>query len=327
MPTVFIHCGAGKTGTSFLQVLFARYEAELRASGVIYPKNAHHEAAREGRVTSGNGIEMANYLSPDLPHRIADKNAFPEQFDQLLADADGADILYSSEFINFSDTARAGKIKETIDRHGYRPRIIYLVRDVGSAAISSYSQGVKRSGYTFDFYQFLGKWTLPYRQEIRAQKEAFSRSDLSIYNYEVEKDKLAELFFRDILKATFVPQERTTVNRSLTAKELELLRVMNATYPPDKARRLATFTSNALLELEKPTSNRIDQTAFDILSQRFARDVDFVNRFVTRGEGICISRDVAPDSEPVVLDDFETSVMAILGKLVEAVDRPGRRRG
>ncbi|RFU12431.1 hypothetical protein DZD18_12020 [Rhodobacteraceae bacterium W635] len=71
MPTVFLHCGAPKTGTSYLQVLFARHAQDLQAEGIHYPLKAFTEGASDGRITSGNGILMANYLRPSLPPFIS----------------------------------------------------------------------------------------------------------------------------------------------------------------------------------------------------------------------------------------------------------------
>ena len=84
MARLFLHGGAPKTGTSAIQVLLARHAEALAERGVVYPEGHLFEAARRGEVTAGNGLAMANYLNPDLPHAIPDKDAFPDTFAKHL---------------------------------------------------------------------------------------------------------------------------------------------------------------------------------------------------------------------------------------------------
>ena len=155
MTKIFIHCGAPKTGTSFLQVLFARYAEDLEAGGIIYPENSYSALAKAGKITSGNGIEMANFLNPNLPHIIADKEAFPEDLKRTITEAAGKSLLYSSEFIMFADSERSKRLAKVISDAGYTPQVLYCIRDIGRAATSSYSQAVKRHGETRSFRDFV----------------------------------------------------------------------------------------------------------------------------------------------------------------------------
>ena len=177
MPTIFIHTGAGKTGTSYLQVLFARYRDELAAGGVLYPEDQSLRDAQKGKITSGNGVIMANYLRPHLPHQIKDKEAFLGEFGHVLETAAGKDILYSSEFINFPDNERSKNVREAIDRAGYTPRLIFFVRDIGAAALSVYSQEIKRSGETRLFSEFLATWDPSYRAHANNYLREFGREE------------------------------------------------------------------------------------------------------------------------------------------------------
>lgn len=104
---------------------------------------------------------MANFLKPDLPHRISDKDAFLGEFEKELIAARGANLLYSSEYLSFPNSERTNRLKDVIRRYQYDVRIIYLVRDYAAAAYSTYSQLVKRSGEHRDFSTFLSDWRPP----------------------------------------------------------------------------------------------------------------------------------------------------------------------
>ena len=80
MKTVYLHCGAAKTGTSFLQTLFAKHSEDLISEGILYPFNKFVSGAEKGNITSGNGVPMANYLRPGLPHAITNKDLFLQNY-------------------------------------------------------------------------------------------------------------------------------------------------------------------------------------------------------------------------------------------------------
>ena len=143
MPTLFIHAGAPKTGTSYLQVQFARHAAELARLGLVYPDGRDVDQARLGRITSGNGLAMANYICPHLPHPIADKDAFLADFQRHLSEAAGRNVLYSSEWLRLDPGERTAALARTAAGFGYDIRFIYLVRDFAPAAYSAYSQQIK----------------------------------------------------------------------------------------------------------------------------------------------------------------------------------------
>jgi len=315
MPILFIHCGAPKTGTSFLQVLFARYAAALADAGIVYPETSSHAAASAGEITSGNGVEMANFLDPTLPHEIVDKEAFPDELRRIAKAANGCHLLYSSEFISFVDTERSARLVATITEIGYTPRIVYCVRDIGRAAISTYSQQVKRHGESRSFRDFLAGWDPYYEWNLQCKIRNFGQDNVRIYNYEEHRGRLAELFFRDILELDFVPYETERINRSLTLKELELMRTLNGHFPVPHREGLSTFVSDALMKISYKDQNiPLSTDEFELRESRFSQTVDFINNHI-RGQPIQICDRIESRSAALV-DDFELGVMAILARLM-----------
>lgn len=318
--TVFIHCGAPKTGTSFLQVLFARYSEQLAASGIFYPENSFHAQARAGGITSGNGIELANFIDPSLPHRIENKGAFPAMMRRLLENDKVRSVLYSSEFIAFSHQGRSDRVARIIKQCGYVPRIVFFVRDYGPAALAGYSQMVKRHGETRSFNEFLRTWNPNYMSLIQAQIRAFGPDAVTVLNYERSKQNLAQVMFRDVLGMDFVPKENPRINRSLGAGELRLLRLMNERYPQAHRGQLSTFVSDTLMETAAPPSQpQLTLDDYQLLRDRFAGEIDKINGLID-GPGIMISDKMAETSAEPPLSEFDTAMITLLARLVTAVN-------
>lgn len=316
MHTVFLHCGAPKTGTSYLQVLFAKHVDDLLANGIKYPLNSFVDGAKDGKITSGNGVEMANYLRPNLPHRIADKAAFAQTFDRLLAEADGGDLLFSSEFLVFPDNDRTADLVALIAKHGYSARVIYMVRDYANVARSAYSQNVKRQGEKARFQEFIETWDPHYTHHINLMEKAFGAEALWIHNYEEHRDDLARLVFHDLLKCAVPVAETGIINRSLNDKELELLRQFNKN-AARKDSATSSFASDALMKIAGGLGGEYvpSRAEYDILHRRFAGSIEHINARVT-GRPIKISNGFTEERAEVELDDFERFTMAILHKLV-----------
>lgn len=316
MPKVLIHAGAGKTGTSFLQVLFARHHEEMKLRGIIYPEDSSMSEARSGAVTSGNGVRMANYLRPNLPHNIADKDAFPADLKQHLEAANGQDVLYSSEFIVFPDNARSEVVRNTIIKAGYTPEIVFFVRDLAAAAYSVYSQQVKRGGETRSFGEFLQDWDPHYKAHIAGFEQVFGRASMRIFNYDLQKKDLAGLFFRDVLGLDFGPPSDLRVNRSLTLKEIELMRLINQQIPEQRRAMVSTFVSNALIKTPKAEVEPVlSQAEYQLLERTTGQTIDYINSFI-EGDGIKISRLPPADRSTAEVSDFETAVTTILAQLI-----------
>ncbi|MEP9385685.1 hypothetical protein [Mesorhizobium sp. KR9-304] len=321
MPELILHAGAGKTGTSLLQVLFARHAEQLERDKVIYPRGFLSDEAAAGYITSGNGVAMANYIRPHLPHDIGDKEAFIGDLGRELSGARGKHVLYSSEFLVFEPGERSNAIATVAARNGYTPRVIYFVRDFGPAAFSTYSQLVKRHGETRSFSEFINDWNPHYRERIEQACAVFGPERVEVYNYDEKRDELAAFFFRTLLRCQVVPPENPIVNRSLSAKETELLRYMNAALASNAAQ--ATFLSDALMEIATETVPEpllLTQSEADLLESSFQSDLAYINGLI-RGRPCVIAQAVGDQRQQIELTEFERATAAILAKIVSVIVR------
>lgn len=324
MPTVYFHPGAPKTGTSYLQVLFARHIKEMARHGLVYPENDFVTGAREGQITSGNGVELANFIRPELPHRIDDKSAFLGHLDRLLQNGDGRDFLFSSEFMVFQSNERTDALIDCLKKNKYDAKVIYLVRDFSKAARSSYSQQVKRAGEDRTFEEFIKKWDPYYLHHINLMNAAFGRDNVSIFNYEEHKSRLANLFFKDFIGID-VKIENTDqteiINRSLDNKELELLRIFNEFSGGGNAFS-STLISDALMKIPSTAREKFVATPeeFEILSSRFGGAIDKINSQL-RGRKISLADDVKPADRQVHLSEFERFTVAALAQITKSIRR------
>ncbi len=319
MPKVFIHAGAPKTGTSFLQFLFAKYADQMRDAGLAYPPDPSLERARKGRVTPGNGVALARCVNPWMPPAELDRDAILAELRGVLAAHAGLDILFSTESIYFRDPGRSEALLQMIRGEGFEPHAVVALRDYAGYARSAFGQSVKRRGEARDFGEFLETWDPAYGSRLAALDRHFPPERLHLVNYDRNRHRLAELYFRDILGLGFVPGDTAVINRSLTAKEIELLRVMNASYPAETREKLATFASEALLAVDRPSDDfALTSAEAAILERRFGAELEKINAR-PQAPGIRLYSRIGPDRAPLELGDFEISVMSILARIVAAV--------
>lgn len=222
MPTLFLHVGQGKTGSSFLQAAFAASAGALFEAGIRYPAHAGgHERALSGGVTSGNGALLANAFAGE------------EQLTALLGDGAGADLLFSREQLSY-ELLRDG-VLEHLERAGHtagfdRISVLLFIRDPVEHASSDYSQKVKRKRSRDSIEDHFRTCVYPENAALMltaiAQRPTI---DVTVRNYSRVRDGLldctAEWLGIDSAQLARPAVER--INRALTPDELRLVRRLN----------------------------------------------------------------------------------------------------
>src|SRR5574337_886262 len=81
MKEIILHLGMPKTGTSALQVFFARNHAALQECSIDYLQIGEFGLGLKGSISSGNGSHLARTLLPAAaPARIADGEHHEREF-------------------------------------------------------------------------------------------------------------------------------------------------------------------------------------------------------------------------------------------------------
>jgi hypothetical protein len=319
MPTLFLHMGAGKTGTSALQVAFAQNTKELERAGVLYPSDASVDDAELGKITSGNGLTLARYANPDssVLNQIQLIGA-QRAFDRALKTQ--SNLLYSSEFFQNFKTEPLKALVQRAAKAGYETKIIFYIRSIAGHAASVYSQTIKRQKSEMSFMEFLEKrYKNHFLQFIQRSTEVVDRKNLLIYNFDATRKNIFGHFLQEALsidnsKHTFSYPKN--VNRSLSPFEMEFMRYLNARF---EKRYQSAFVSDALIYAHSETESEFTITPSEMafLRAQYSTTVDALNEYVI-GEKLLLCDSSATEGErpAIQLSEFERSVLSIIAKLV-----------
>jgi hypothetical protein len=150
MSTVYLHVGAPKTGTTYLQSVLWKNRRLLREDGILYP-GEHHlfhtHAALNLREIHG---EFAGYRNP----------AVPGAWRRLAAEArdwDGT-VLVSQELFSPAEPAHIERALESLDFADVH--IIYTARDLARQVPAAWQEDLKNRK-TLTFAEFLENLQAP----------------------------------------------------------------------------------------------------------------------------------------------------------------------
>lgn len=217
MSTVYLHIGYPKTGTTYMQAVLRKNAARLGDHGIAYPLYDKRQLT-DSTITSGNG----NFLIEDAARR-----------QKFLKEQDPRrHLLISSErlSVEIARTDNLGDLIADLKRMGYdRFKVLLLLRNPIEYAASSFQQGIKRGGRTNDIAAHFDEFSLGGLLLSLKKLEAAEGLELRILNYGNWRDRLSEVL-RDWLELPFdlEPPQTRTINRGLTASELNLQRMLNA---------------------------------------------------------------------------------------------------
>lgn len=128
---VFLHIGAPKTGTTYLQGLLALNQRALQRNGILYPatrSGAHHTAVWDLR---------------DTPHQRRDAKGIAGAWARLVDTAnswDGAAVLLSSELFVY---ANATQVRRALSAFSAPVHVIYTARDLARQVPAVWQERVK----------------------------------------------------------------------------------------------------------------------------------------------------------------------------------------
>jgi hypothetical protein len=274
---VFIHIGAPKTGTTYLQKVLAKNRDDMEAAGVLYPRvgrEAHHSAVWSVRKTFAETDKGA---------------AFADHWERLVRESldwTGDTVVISSELFCFS---RRRKISEIVSAFvGAEVHIVYTARDLMRQVPAVWQEQVKNRevmGYQDFLVDLLGGRRSPLAtmfwngQDAPAVLQRWSRGLDPSHVHLVTAPRSGEptdLLWKRFaavigIEADRYPSDLPAANTSLSITAAETLRRYNERHAADlpilEYRRLvrrrldpafaATLTDGSRLPLTRAQRNTI----------------------------------------------------------------------
>ena len=238
---LFLHIGHGKTGTSAIQSSLAIASDNLRGKGINYPIGSTlRDRASRLEITSGNWEPKSDVSLSDELLSIAEQNQ------------DDSAIILSSESLFWlipELIKNKSQWENQLDLH-----IILAVREIEEMLSSEYQQRVKRHGDAMPLEQFIRARHFVSSHHEKAAEVIGLMSEKNItntiINYSQHKKDISQVIFKLIGAEELYPAEQMSgaiINRSLSAKELEILITINALYY-NKYPWISTKISDALIK-------------------------------------------------------------------------------
>lgn len=143
-PTIYLHIGAMKTGTTFLQKLMFANQDNLRAAGCLVAGESTHEQALAARDI----LRGASIADPEV--RAKCEGRWSKLCQEMLAHQGPS--LFSMEFLSFADRAKAERVVGSLA--GADVHVVLTVRDAARALPAQW-QTLCRNGGTVAWPQFV----------------------------------------------------------------------------------------------------------------------------------------------------------------------------
>lgn len=139
---VYLHIGAPKTGTTYLQAVLARSRQGLRDRGVLYPPavaDAHHTAAWDLRGTPAQRKD-AQGIDGAWPTLVTRANAWQ-----------GHTVIISTEMLVYCDDAQVATAVGAFDAELH---VVYTARDLVRQVPAVWQERIKNQ-QTLTYHEFL----------------------------------------------------------------------------------------------------------------------------------------------------------------------------
>lgn len=225
MTTLYLHIGAPKTGSTFIQSSLRLSMEVLKESGLVYPRG--WEAGGIGQLswTEGNG---ARFLDSKIETYNVIRSSFSDQFHGLV---------FSSELLlnKFSTPKYRQKLEKALEYFNFsKVRILLFLRDPIDAAVSMWLQVVKRNGCVDNMATFLtDSGYIEKHMKLTAQAleslSQMNRVDVIALNYTKFKGDILGAVGRwlEIDKKRLITPKAEAINRSLDSGEVRLQLELN----------------------------------------------------------------------------------------------------
>lgn len=186
-PTVYLHIGINKTGTTAIQRHLQMKRRDYRKLGLLYPKTA--EAVSAHYVLSSSLGFHYHYMPAEWRRGV---DELRQKFERELRDWSGRAIVFSSE--NFVLKCPVEPVREFFD--GWPTKVIVYLRRHDHWWMSSYTQTLKMRamppwprgvvGY-IEFSKKQKKYFARYRELVDRWADCFGKENVIVRPYEEQQ--------------------------------------------------------------------------------------------------------------------------------------------
>jgi len=273
---LFLHIGAGKTGSSALQNWLHENHENLKRKGIFYPL-FDQKIKNPYQITSGNGvIFIKKYLLNASLDDFFTTNTF-QNFNLLL----------SSELFQKIEEIDLLYLKNIALSYGYEIEIILFVRNLYDMAYSSYQQLIKKHLYIKSFEEYVNSIEKFQQFEVLKKYETVFEN-INVIHYNSCLGLGIDSALCEVLKISCLPKMKNKkVNRSLSIFESELLKQINKLIIDNK---IPTHVSSDILHMlinknpEKETELIFTEKLLHQFS-KFQKDIEELNtKYLTQNK-------------------------------------------
>lgn len=319
MKKIFLHIGAGKTGTSALQSHFVLNKQHLEKSNYYYPASKNELRAKNLKITAGNGIDMSQLLK----QKDCNIDSIEALASQYIQDANGKDIIISSEILTLFQPHCAKVFKDIANRSGYEVIVIFYVRAIADHLLSSYHQQLKRHVYSKKFGVFIRNRKNDFLETISKCIDVFGKNNLIVKNYDVVKSDIFLDFMENVLEIENLEDltvKNKKINRSLTQFEVALMRHMNMSFDNFQD---STFISDALIygDPNAKYDMSISEKDLKFISEKYKDDTEKINQYLCEQERPLSLIDglEVKEERDITLNNFQKAVLSILAEMTKKI--------
>ena len=205
-------------------------------------------------------------------------------------------------------------------KHARHIEIVYYVRHIADYIVSLYGEDVRRRAMTGNLSAFIRRYKRSFRLTLENYQAVIGADAISVFLYDTHRDDIFGSFLTNIgLEALDAPAVEN-VNRSLTRKELEIVRRLNAARANKIAvRKLAVSMSNLIARDREPF--RLTQAELALLDDKFRSDIDWINAHYLNDDTLLLRSDGIELAEAVSVrfDDDDEYYLAILESMLEVL--------
>jgi hypothetical protein len=278
---LYIHAGGTKTGSSAIINFLTIHAEELRKLGFFY--KVIDKLNHDWLIIRGNGYELINCL---LNYQSID--SIVKLFAGYLGDSKNG--IISTEEFQFLEMESILLLSEAASRLDAKIEFIYFVRNVDNFFISSYDQLIKRHGEWRDIEEWLLTVTkYDHAVFLKNAIKVIPRSQIQVIHYDSVSKKIIDAMIKALgienFSLTKVDFNKKKVNRSLTAKERELMRLFNKKFGDKFSTEMSDFLiyNSPELKSEPPF---LSDTCICHLKKMFQEDVNWINETFFDGKEI-----------------------------------------